>query len=710
MSRGNRYSLVPVVLAMALLASQDANAFSSCVNAFATTYPNSTTENQGGCQTCHQSPGGGSNFNVYGDALLANVDSTAGPICTTAGFQAAAAAVENADSDGEGHSNLVEINENVQPGWCGADRSGCNNSNGAPTGATADPANRPPLADAGGPYSGEAGSALIQFDGSGSSDPDNDSLAFEWEFGDGNTATGMMPTHTYAEAGNFEVRLVVDDGLAIPVSSITSASISAPQANIAPVADPGGPYAGEPGQAITFDGSASADPNGDLLSYSWNFGDNSTGSGASPTHAYASAGNYTVTLVVNDGTLDSEPVTTVAEIAVAPANRAPVANPGGPYSGTTGEAIRFDGAASSDPDGDPLTYAWNFGDGSTGTGATPTHAYTASGVYEVTLIVNDGGLNSAAAATRVEVVDLVASQPDTDGASLYESNCGFCHDNPWAGLAVEDALPGLRRVAGARSCNIAGSIYGTSVFPNGVPDMLFLKGLADADIEMMAEYLNSRDASGEQRYVTTCAGCHGDNGSGGPVDEDVHGDSADEIWEAIFDEEEMNYMACMPRSDIDAIAGYLAGRDDDFDDDGIRDDDDADDDGDGIDDDVDHDDDNDGRSDEEEREDGTDPRDDDTDDDGVSDGDEHEDGTDPRDRDTDDDGLDDGDERDRGTDPKDPDTDDDGKSDGDEVNVFGTNPLVAESPNMDDSSGGGGSTGFPLLLALLAVLRRRLNS
>jgi mono/diheme cytochrome c family protein len=148
--------------------------------------------------------------------------------------------------------------------------------------------------------------------------------------------------------------------------------------------------------------------------------------------------------------------------------------------------------------------------------------------------------------------------------------------------------------------------------------MQFLQGLTEADIDAIAEYLNSRDASGEQRYVATCAGCHGDNGSGGRTDEDVHGDSADEIWEAIYDEEEMAYLACMPRSDIDSIAGFLASHDDDFDDDGIDDDDDADDDNDGIDDDADHDDDNDGRSDDEEREDGTDPRNDDTDGDGVA--------------------------------------------------------------------------------------------
>ncbi len=610
--------LVPAVLATALLAPPDAGAFPGCDSFFAAAYPNSTTADQGGCQTCHQGQGG--NMNVYGRDLLANVDTAAGPVCSLDGFAAAARAVEDADSDGEGNTNLVEINANTQPGWCDTQNAGCSNSAGTPPAVALDPEpqapdNNPPIADAGGPYSGEAGSTLIQFDGSGSSDPDDDALDFAWDFGDGNTATGMMPTHTYAAAGDFVVRLVVTDGQA-ESEAMTSAVITAPPVNLAPVADAGGPYTGEPGQAIAFDGSASADPNGDALTYSWDFGDGATGSGVSPTHTYAAAGVYEVTLVVNDGEFDSPP-----------------------------------------------------------------------------------------AAARVEVVDVVAGQPD--GAALYDANCAACHADPWEGPAVDDNLPGLRRVAGARSCNIAGSIFGTSVFPNGVPEMQFLQGLTEAEIETMAEYLNSRETSGEQRYVTTCAGCHGNDGSGGRVDEDVHGDSAEETWEAIYDEEEMTYLACMPGTDIEAIADFLEGFDDDFDDDGIRDDDDADDDGDGIEDDADHDDDNDGRSDDEEREDGTDPRDDDSDDDGVSDGDEHEDGTDPRDEDTDDDGLDDGEERDRGTDPKDDDTDDDGKSDGDEVNIFGTDPLVADSTDTGGDSGGG-TTGLPLLLTLLVFLRRRL--
>ena len=134
----------------------------------------------------------------------------------------------------------------------------------------------------------------------------------------------------------------------------------------------------------------------------------------------------------------------------------------------------------------------------------------------------------------------------------------------------------------------------------------------------------------------------------------------------------MRYLACMPEDDIHAIADYLAEMDDDYDDDGIRDD-----------------------------------EDDDDDNDGVSDEDEYEDGTDPRDHDSDDDGLDDGEEREHGCDPNDEDTDDDGYMDGAEVHVLGTNPLVPDNVDAQPRSGGG-APGLPTLLLLLMIgLARR---
>ncbi|HEU5183561.1 MAG TPA: PKD domain-containing protein [Gemmatimonadaceae bacterium] len=87
-------------------------------------------------------------------------------------------------------------------------------------------------------------------------------------------------------------------------------------------------------------------------------------------------------------------------------NQAPIARPGGPYRSEA--AVTFQGGASIDPDGNtPLTYAWDFGDGSTGTGATTSHTYLTDGVYTVTLVVTDAlGLSSAPAMTTATIANI----------------------------------------------------------------------------------------------------------------------------------------------------------------------------------------------------------------------------------------------------------------------------------------------------------------
>ena len=166
------------------------------------------------------------------------------------------------------------------------------------------------------------------------------------------------------------------------------------------------------------------------------------------------------------------------------------------------------------------------------------------------------------------------------GEILYADNCAECHGDPF-----DDVDVGIRKVPGSRECSIVAAIYGNpgaedeedSPFPDGVPDMQFLQGaLSDEEIMQIADYLNSQPVSGQKRYVTACAGCHGIDASGGFVDEDVRGEDAEETKEAIWDEDAMRFLKCLPHSDIMQIGKYLEMLDDDDDDD--HDDDDKDDD------------------------------------------------------------------------------------------------------------------------------------
>jgi PKD repeat protein len=135
---------------------------------------------------------------------------------------------------------------------------------------------------------------------------------------------------------------------------------------------------------VAVDGGGSADVDGQVVSYAWDFGDGSTGSGVTASHTYAVAGTYPVVLTVTDdrGATDRR----TKEVTVVKPNVAPTAA----FSAVpTDLTVAVDGGGSADVDGQVVSYAWDFGDGSTGSGVTASHTYAVAGTYPVVLTVTD---------------------------------------------------------------------------------------------------------------------------------------------------------------------------------------------------------------------------------------------------------------------------------------------------------------------------------
>ena len=130
--------------------------------------------------------------------------------------------------------------------------------------------------------------------------------------------------------------------------------------------------------------STSKDSDGTIASYAWNFGDNTTSTEQNPSKTYATADTYDVTLVVTDN--DGAPSASVTKSVTVPANIAPTARY--TYS-VDGLKVDFNGTTSSDADGTIASYSWNFGDGTSATGPTPSRTYNKGGKYTVVLTVID---------------------------------------------------------------------------------------------------------------------------------------------------------------------------------------------------------------------------------------------------------------------------------------------------------------------------------
>ena len=383
---------------------------------------------------------------------------------------------------------------------------------------------RVPTAEVGGPYIGAAGVA-VQFNAGASFDLDGNIVRYLWDFGD-NTAfvEGATPTHSYTDVGEYTVTLAVTDNDGLTGAAADTVTIGA---GLPPVANAGGPYAGNVGTAIQFDASASNDPDGNIVAYNWDFGDGNSGTGVNPTHSYATEGSFDVVLTITDNDNWMVSSTTTATISVV--------------GTSTGEQLYNQNCAGC------------HGPGGTGGFAIPVTNKTANDI--ATAIANDIGTMGSITLIFADIqliADYLAvggtTPPPTTGEGLYDVYCAFCHG---AGGAGATAIP----VIGATVTLITRGI-------NTVASMSSIN-LSLENIQLISDYLNSgavaRPTDGPGLYAAYCESCHGVDGEGGP-DGSVTGKSESDINSYIDSEPDMQSLGSLLTSqEIGLIADFLNG-------------------------------------------------------------------------------------------------------------------------------------------------------
>lgn len=328
--------------------------------------------------------------------------------------------------------------------------------------------NRPPIAEANGPYTGNEGSA-ITFDASGSSDPDGDALQFRWDFdGDGvwDTSWSSSPTaqNTWLDDYTGKVEVEVTDG---KLYARDRASVTV--LNVAPIADADGPYIGAEAGAVSFIASA-IDPGADTLSYDWDMDNDGVfeTAGQNPQYTWPDDYNGPVALRVSD----DDGGVGYANSSVEVLNVSPMVKPRViqmRYEAESFFDVFFDFTDVGQKDTHNAVLDW--GDGQTGPGivnemngqgtVSGDHTYADNGVYIIVVVVkdDDGGVGKSSlqiavnnvppkveagpdqTVTAGDLVVLGGSFTDPGWLDTHTASYDFGDGTSGAGVVVEENIP-----------------------------------------------------------------------------------------------------------------------------------------------------------------------------------------------------------------------------------------------------------------------------
>ena len=227
---------------------------------------------------------------------------------------------------------------------------------------------------------------------------------YEWNFGDGRSATGLTTTHSFRNSGTFPVTLTVTDARGAATSKTTSVTVASPT-------PPTGTFTVSPTPAPTnvdvfFNASSVQWPGRTITSYEWDFGDGTRGSGLTTTHRFAGVGTYSVILTVTDSAGTRMQLAPVAVQVGAAGSNGQAAFSITPNPARVGQQVVFNASASTPSTGGSIVrYRFSYGDGTVEDSTNPvqSHTYGAAGTTIVTVETTDSNGKSSTATQTLTI-------------------------------------------------------------------------------------------------------------------------------------------------------------------------------------------------------------------------------------------------------------------------------------------------------------------